>query len=608
MNKSLHTVILLLGVALSSFAQALDLRYESGFPKAVSFEPSQEALEETEAIAQFFDREFRFPASWEWIQLQRVVDSSHVHLTYELSVQGYPVHFHRLKIHYRRSGFIDYVTSSLPGPFDVPPLPERSSWEARKETAITALLGKRVPVGFSRGKLGLWLSEEKGLAEWAFDVEAVPVGPELVKRGVVAVESGRVLERKRVIRHFQEGAGERADINVYPNSPDAGSPVSKSIATEPNKLKNSICHVQFDSQNTKLNDVDPAIYTASGTYRSSCSSTDTPTDGGKCPNQKLDSGNVYYHLTQYRGWLGTSAATLGTSLNLNYDPIRVIVDFMGKQIQDGVTAEQQANNAAYIGGTCNDAGTVDHCLVFLQPASQGCFKGDTPPKTFYSLAREGMVIAHEYQHYVTDMLAGIEFSGSYTLTVGDVIHEGYSDYFGASYTVKENSDSSLTTIGAYAFKNCSNYKRDLSTKPVFDNSTEYTSGHKPGLVWASGLWELRSLLGADATDALALKSLYFVSSRPGFIDTIEALVQADRSLYGGAHEARIRTLFYDERKFVGSLTGAFQDSEKKIVKVGFQGCSSVPERSERSGLATTMLILMWLGSTLWAGRRWRSSL
>ncbi|NBX82948.1 hypothetical protein EBQ90_07665, partial [bacterium] len=219
-----------------------------------------------------------------------------------------------------------------------------------------------------------------------------------------------------------------------------------------------------------------------------------------------------------------------------------------------------------------------------------------------------MVIAHEYQHYVTDMIAGIEFSGSDTLTVGDVIHEGYSDYFGASYTVKENTDSSLTTIGAYAFQNCSNLKRDLSTKPVFDNTTQYSSGHRPGLVWASGLWELRALLGADATDALALKSLYFVSSRPGFIDTVEALVQADRSLYGGAHEARIRTLFYDERKFVGSLSGAFQDSEKKIVKVGFQGCSSVPNRSERSGMATTLLLLTWLGLTLWAGRRWRSRL
>jgi len=605
---SLHTVILLLGVVLSAFAQALDLRYESGFPKALSFEPPQEALEETEAVSQFLNREFRFPASWEWIQLQRVVDSSHVHLTYELSVHGYPVHFHRLKIHYRRSGFIDYVTSSLPGPFEVPPLPERSSWESRKETAIAALVGKRVSVGFSRGKLGLWVSEEKGRAEWAFDVEAVPIGPELVKRGVVAVESGRVLERKRVIRHFHEGAGERASatINVYLNSPDGG-PSSQIIDTEATKLKNSICHVQFDSKNKKLNEITPSQYSASGGYRSDCDSNDDPDIPTNCPNQKLDSGNVYYHLTQYRGWLGASATTLGTSLNLSYDPIRVIVDFMSKLIQDGVTAEQQANNAAYIGGVCNDAGTVDHCLVFLQPASQGCFKGDTA-KTFFSLARESMVIAHEYQHYVTDMIAGIEFSGSDTLTVGDVVHEGYSDYFGASYTVKENTDSSLTTIGAYAFQNCSNLKRDLSTKPVFDNTTQYTSGHKPGLVWASGLWELRALLGADATDALALKSLYFVSSRPGFIDTVEALVQADRSLYGGAHEARIRTLFYDERKFLGSLSGAFQDSEKKIVKVGFQGCSSVPNRSERSGMATTLLLLTWLGLTLWAGRRWRSRL
>ncbi|NDC25690.1 MAG: hypothetical protein EBZ49_16385, partial [Proteobacteria bacterium] len=101
-------------------------------------------------------------------------------------------------------------------------------------------------------------------------------------------------------------------------------------------------------------------------------------------------------------------------------------------------------------------------------------------------------------------------------------------------------------------------------------------------------------------------SLFYLSVEPGFLESIEALIQADKSLFGGVHENRIRQLFYDERKFLGSLTGVFQDEDKKIVKLGFQGCATVTHPTHSSGAASLALLLVWLVSTVWLGRRGRS--
>jgi len=326
----------------------------------------------------------------------------------------------------------------------------------------------------------------------------------------------------------------------------------------------------------------------------------------------VDSGNVYYHLTSFRTWLDAKAASLGSQLSFPYDPIPVFVNFMAKAIQkcrktdtQYVDKTEQSNNAAYIAGPCDDSGTVNRCLVFLRYGTVSpCGNGD-PGGSF---AREALIIAHEYQHYVTDMITGIEFGAANQLRVGDIIHEGYSDYFGASYA-SHNSAQDIHTVGQYAFSDkYIEEQRDLIEEGViFSDSTAYSNPHTPGWVWASALWELRDTLEATTVDLIALKSLFYLSTTPGFIDSVEALVQADRSLNGGVNEKTIRTLLFDERKFLGSLTGAFQDEDKRILKVGFQGCANVNPGNAETGFPTIGIFLLWLISTVWGGRRiWKS--
>jgi len=601
---------------------SLELRFDSGLPKAVSFDSSGNRLSEFDAVEKVIEEEFGNLKGLEWKLSKRQEDSSHVHLTYDLVFQGYPVFFQHLKIHYNKNGYVDYLTNTLRGRIEIPVLPNRHSWEEKKNEAAAILFGRTQFSGISKGTLGVWFDEDQTKAEWAFDVEAVPRGPEMVKRGVVSVGNPRLLQEVKVIRHWEEPEDERATVDLkvfipFPTGASGGSIGKNSVSTdETAKIKNEFVYVRYDRPpGMNYSDVDSTKGITLNTnddamYANLCTEYDNT-----CRNQKVDSGNVYYHLTKYRQWLENQAASFGSTLSLAFDPLPVFVNFMAKSISKCNSSDtqyidktKQSNNAAYIGGTCDSSGTINRCLVFLRYGTDfPCGQTPTTLDPGGSVAREALIVAHEYQHYVTDMITGIEFGAASKARVGDVLHEGYSDYFGASYA-SQSSRQEAHIVGEYAFKaDYKSFQRDLSQKKVLGDPAADSDPHLSGLVWASALWELRDSLGDSMVDRIALKSLFYLSTTPGFIDSVEALVQADKTITGGANENRIRTLLFDERKFLGSLTGAFQDEDKKILKVGFQGCANARPVGSDAGFPTFGIFLLWLVTTLWGGKQfWKN--
>jgi len=601
------------------------MRFDSGLPRAVTFSEPEEKTNEETAVLRLFRDEFGGLRETQWSLKQKVEDSSHVHLTYDLLSHGQPVFFQQLKLHFNKKGYIDYLTSTLKHDIPVERLNIDIQWETQQDNVKQKLFPKGDFHGSLRGKLGLWLSEDQKTAQWAFDVNAVQDRPHLVRRAIVDAETLEVLQEKRILINYSEPTDSRVETTVnvfprYPTAPGGSVTAGMSAATITTvdasrlygpSIASPTFHVRRDiiqrPSGGNYTEVPPANYTPTGdtepAYAYNCA-------GNNCPNQQFDAVNVYFHLSQYRAWLQNKWEAFGASMTFPFDPLAVIVNFMGFSIQsysDGtaVPATTQSNNAAYVGSPCAEDGTMERCLVFLRPRPYDCEKGGGSEE-FYPLGREALVVAHEYQHYVTDMITGINFGGSNQIKVGDVIHEGYSDYLGASY-VSESSTTDTAVVGAYAFSECpTNYQRNLAIKKVYDDSISYSSPHRPGWVWASALWELRGEWGSSVVDPLAVKSLFYLSVEPGFLESIEALIQADKSLFGGVHENRIRQLFYDERKFLGSLTGVFQDEDKKIVKLGFQGCATVTHPTHSSGAASLALLLVWLVSTVWLGRRGRS--
>jgi hypothetical protein len=112
-------------------------------------------------------------------------------------------------------------------------------------------------------------------------------------------------------------------------------------------------------------------------------------------------------------------------------------------------------------------------------------------------------------------------------------------------------------------------------------------------------------VGVTKGDLIALKSQFFLSSNPNFIETIEALVKADEALYSGGHVAFIRDLFYNQIRWGGDLSATGINPANGQVEVGLKGCSAVhaPTENAASLWATLAVSLLFISFTLYIGRR-----
>ncbi len=166
-------------------------------------------------------------------------------------------------------------------------------------------------------------------------------------------------------------------------------------------------------------------------------------------------------------------------------------------------------------------------------------------------AEDAGVIWHEYAHALLEgASAGLSITDE-----GDALHEGWSDFWAGSYlrlladsqvgkrTDWENvfrwdsgdgqiwSGRSLTRSGTYP--------EATTCEDPNDVNQDGCSIHSDGLLWATTLMEIYTDVGKTVTDQLALQSHYYLSSPVTFVDAAEAIVQADRDLFGGTHTSML---------------------------------------------------------------------
>lgn len=573
-------------------------------------------LSERNAVSRFLMREYGKAApSFEWRQLTRFQDRDHAHLTYDLYHRGRRVVGRRLKVHYNRKGYVEYASSDWQAPFSVG---GDSDIAARKALVREGLrrdfVGK---YGVEPGRLELepviWMGEKGDRAVPGFEVTLSKHQIGILRRFIVD-ENGKRLFESRIFR----------SANVYRTDPDTEALQNlalPSLTAPGTTLESTYFHVRRDvlPANTTLVDVDPthdfsgdaghvdspAPGTAVGTYDYDCAGL-LDTD---CPIQGLEAVNVYYHLQTFRERLDTYFTTLGATVTFPSDPLEVIINSVSVDLYQDGDPSDDGNNAAYVFVPCrDDMPSIERCLVFLRPETiAGASVCGAGPTTLLSIAREALVSVHEYQHYVTDTMAGL-VPGTSGYNVGDALHEGYSDYMAASH-VSFMVGSDVTVVGGYAFQNCAAIQRDVGTLLPYDPDSTETGPHYYGLSWASGLWQMRQNLGVAAADLIVLKSLLLIPTSPGFVDAVESLVQADKALNDGANVAYIRQLFYQGVQFVGGNTGHFRDVDAGLVEVGLRSCAAAPRPSDSnaSALASWILFFLWLASSVIAARAWRRS-
>ena len=153
-------------------------------------------------------------------------------------------------------------------------------------------------------------------------------------------------------------------------------------------------------------------------------------------------------------------------------------------------------------------------------------------------AEDADVIWHEYGH-------AIQYNIIPTWGGGEcgALGEGFGDYWAGSYSRYLNqwtpSDNQYNWMFNWDGHNVfwlGRMLNDARTYP-FGNLEIHTAGQ----IWSAALMGIWGDLGRDITDRLVIKSFYYLGSGTTGEDAAEAIIQADRDLYAGAH---LPTLFH----------------------------------------------------------------
>jgi hypothetical protein len=153
-------------------------------------------------------------------------------------------------------------------------------------------------------------------------------------------------------------------------------------------------------------------------------------------------------------------------------------------------------------------------------------------------AEDADVIWHEYGH-------AIQYNIIPTWGGGEcgALGEGFGDYWAGSHSRGLNQWS--PTDQQYSWLFLWDGHNDYWQGRILNDPHKYPFGtlsvHMAGQIWSSALMEIQGDLGRDVTDRLVLKSLYYLTGEITAVDNAQAILQADRDLYGGIH---LPTLMY----------------------------------------------------------------
>ena len=167
--------------------------------------------------------------------------------------------------------------------------------------------------------------------------------------------------------------------------------------------------------------------------------------------------------------------------------------------------------------------------AYYDPYRRGLFFGDG--EALNDLAKEACIIYHEYDHYILDHI-NPDLKGA----EADALHEGYSDYFGCSFT----DDAQ---IGEWATARTGKpHMRDLLNEKAYPGDMT-GEPHADGEIWGGACWDIRERLGNMTADMLVYESMHYLPEFARFSDAALGMVEADARISGGSNGKTLREIF-----------------------------------------------------------------
>jgi Zn-dependent metalloprotease len=166
-------------------------------------------------------------------------------------------------------------------------------------------------------------------------------------------------------------------------------------------------------------------------------------------------------------------------------------------------------------------------------------------------AEDADVILHEYGHALQDDQVPGFGAGNQAGSIG----EGFGDFWAAVMSALSPGTTNADDVCIFdwdgvgwgkfvpAFhRKCGRRADSHKTLPAAQSSCRFEI-HCVGKVWSSALWALRTKygIGAATLDRIVLASQFMYTANERFSEAVNALVEADQSLTGGANKASICT-------------------------------------------------------------------
>ncbi len=185
-------------------------------------------------------------------------------------------------------------------------------------------------------------------------------------------------------------------------------------------------------------------------------------------------------------------------------------------------------------------------------------------------AEDAHVIWHEYGHALLQGSA----PGLLNSSEGQALHEGWADYWAASYARSLAEDSNVPrddwrSLFKWDSGDGSIWQgREMNFTGKYPENTFCDGGgfqcniYADGIMWATTLMEVYDALGRETTDRLALASHGYLMHPVSFRDAAEAMVQADADLHAGANISALLTVFSERGLLDISTFGPFVQHEE----------------------------------------------